>query len=47
MGKMHIRWQETLTNGGDRILLLSARDHSKTSCVPIGRGLWELGNNPN
>lgn len=47
MGKMHIRWQDTLSTGGDRVLLLSARDHSKTSFVAIGRILWELGKNPN
>jgi hypothetical protein len=47
MGKMHIRWQDTLSSNADRVLLLSARDHSKTTQIPIGRVLWELGKNKN
>jgi hypothetical protein len=46
MGVMHRRWQETLTTGGNRILIMTPRNHAKTTMISIGRILWELGNNP-
>jgi hypothetical protein len=47
MGNMHLRWQNTLSSDSKRVLMLSPRDHSKTTFIPIGRALWEIGNNRN
>ena len=45
-GSLHVKWQNALTTGGKRVLMICPRDHAKTSQVAIGRVLWELGNNP-
>jgi hypothetical protein len=46
LGDLHIKWQNSITNFGTRILLVCPRLHSKTSQL-LGRIMWELGNNPN
>lgn len=51
--KFHRDWQELIAqddwnpNGCRRALIIAPRDHGKTTQIPVGRVLWELGKNPN
>lgn len=50
---MHKRWQSIIyhkdifPDGLKRSLIIAPRDHGKTSQIPVGRVLWEIGTNPN
>lgn len=46
LGQLHMKWQDAITYGGTRILVVTPRDHAKTTLIPIGRVLWEIGKNP-
>lgn len=51
--KFHRDWQELIAhdewnpNGVNRAMIIAPRDHGKTTQIPVGRVLWELGRNPN
>lgn len=49
----HVAWQESIyhptysPDGNRRQMIIAPRDHGKTTQIPVGRALWELGTNPN
>jgi len=51
--QFHRNWQRQVKhptwnpNGYQRAMIIAPRDHGKTTQIPVGRVLWELGNNPN
>lgn len=51
--KFHRDWQSLIAhpewnpNGYRRGMIIAPRDHGKTTQIPVGRVLWELGKNPN
>jgi phage terminase large subunit-like protein len=42
----HREWQQAMTDF-PRVMIIAPRDHGKTTQVPVGRALWELGRDPN
>lgn len=50
---IHRQWQSSLYHrdwnpgGSRRAIIVAPRDHGKTTQIPVGRVLWELGVNPN
>ena len=51
--ELHRVWQSEIAHpvwnptGNVRAMIIAPRDHGKTTQIPVGRALWEIGNDPN